>query len=166
MKKFLVFVLLLIPVVILLALSITGGIIKSVTIVEVKELMVIDEFDKPFNHKAIYTLDLIGQDALKIMVLVTPAITYDKTIIFECVEGEEYDGQVRVEKIEGTEAQYNIFAVLPGLCKLKIYAANNIEANAYIDFYITSNILQSLNIFYNNQKLDEGDTVLCKAEMS
>ncbi len=159
MKKFLVLVLLLIPVVILLALSITGGIIKSISIVEVKELLIKDEFDKPFNHNAIYTLDLIGQDALKIMVLIKPAITYDKTIIFECIQGEEYDGQVRVEKIAGTENQYNIFALQPGLCKLKIYAANNIEANAYIDFYITSNVLQSLNIFYNNQKLASGDTV-------
>lgn len=164
MKKFLVVMLLLIPVVVLLALGITGKVIQAVNPVEVRELIVINEFDQPFEHDKTYTLDFIGQDHLKIMVLVQPAITYDKTIMFECIDSAEYDGSVRVELIEGTLNQYKIYATNPGSCKLKIYAANNIEASAYINFYITSNVLQSINIFHGNQILEKGETVYVQGE--
>ena len=159
MKKFLIFILFLIPIVILLAVSATGEIIKAIRIVEVREIIILNEKDELLDLNRTYQLDLVGQDSLKIMVNVLPAITYDKTVLFAVVEGEEYEGEVRVDKIEGTSNQYYIYPTKAGACKLKIYARNNIEAVKYIDFFITTNRLERIEVSFNNQTLENGATL-------
>ena len=138
MKKFLVSILILIPVIVLLALAATGGLIKMSIKVEAKDIIIKDFSNKELPLDETYFLDLVGQDCLEVAVQVIPAISYNLNVIFRSTE--ESEGHVQVERL-GSTPFYRIFPSDSGVCDLLVIAENNEEVKKTIHFYITTNEL-------------------------
>jgi len=160
MKKFLVSILILIPVIVLLALAATGGLIKMSIKVEAKDIIIKDFSNKELPLDETYFLDLVGQDCLEVAVQVIPAISYNLNVIFRSTE--ESEGHVQVERL-GSTPFYRIFPSDSGVCDLLVIAENNEEVKKTIHFYITTNELSEKEdslIVLTDENRDLGGQVL------
>ena len=85
MKKFLVGVIFLIPIVVVIALSATGAIISLTTPVNPEEIVIKDSDNVEIEKNAIIKIDSRNYDEF-IIIDVLPQITQDKSITYERVE--------------------------------------------------------------------------------
>lgn len=150
----------LIPVIVIIALTATGEIIKLSIRVEAKDIVIKDFNNKELPLDETYFLDLVGQDYLEIVVQVIPTISYNLNVIFRSTE--ESEGAVRVERITGTPF-YRIFPSGAGICDLLVIAENNEEVKKTIHFYITTNQLSeradSLIVLTEDNKESGGEAL-------
>ncbi|MBQ8178420.1 MAG: right-handed parallel beta-helix repeat-containing protein [Clostridia bacterium] len=153
MKKFLVGVIFLIPIVVVIALSATGAIISLTTPVNPSELVIKDSDNVELDKNAIVKVDSRNYDEF-IIIEVLPSITQDKAITYERVE-EAGEGEVILEQIGDTN-RYSITPVKIGVTKLEIRAKANINVYKEVTFYVTSDSIETINI-YDEKGLDVGE---------
>jgi hypothetical protein len=160
MKKFLVAILILIPAVVVLALSATGQIIKVAIKVEARDIIIKDNKNKELDLEDTYFLDLIKQNYLEIMVQVIPSISYNLNVIFRPTEDSE--GEVRIEKQERPYV-FRIYPSKEGKCDLLVVAENNEEVKKTVHFYIITDVMSdkgSALIALTEGNKEEGGEVL------
>ena len=138
MKKFLIAILILIPAIVVLALTATAQVLKLTLIIEAQDIIIKDSSNNDFDLSQTYVLDLIGRDSIDIMVFVVPAISYNLNVVFSISEDSE--GDVIVTRKDNTFI-YNISPSKAGFCDLIIIAENNIEVRKTIHFYIKTDVL-------------------------
>ena len=153
MKKFLVGVIFLIPIVVVIALSATGAIISLTTPVNPSEIVIKDGDNVELDKNTIIKVDSRNYDEF-IIIDVLPAITQDKAIIYERV-AEAGEGEVILEQI-GDSNRYSITPVKIGVTKLEIRAKANINVFQEVTFYVTSDSIEQISI-YDEQGLDVGE---------
>lgn len=144
MKKFLIGVIFLIPIVVVIALSATGAIISLTTPVNPEEIVIKNGDNVEIDKNSVIKIDSKNYDEF-IIIDVLPAITQDKAITYERVE-EVGDGEVILERI-GESNRYSITPVKVGVTKLEIRAKANVNVFREITFYVTSDSIETINIY-------------------
>ena len=124
MKKFLIGVIFLIPIVVVIALSATGAIISLTTPVNPTDMVIKDSDNVEIVRGVPLKVDSQNLDEF-IIIDVLPSITQDKSITYEIVE-EAGDGRVELERI-GETNRYSIIPIKIGVCKLEIRAKANVN---------------------------------------
>ena len=143
MKKFLIAVICIIPIVVVLALSVTSNIILLTTPVNPESIVVKNSRNEVIGQGELITVDKDTEDFL--IVEIYPNITPDKSIIQERDPGAG-DGEVELVPIEGTN-RYRIHALSMGATDLIIRAAKNINVVYTLSFYVTTTEIDSICIY-------------------
>lgn len=147
MKKFLVGVIFIIPIVVVVALSATGAIISLTTPVNPSDMVIKDSDNVELDKNAIIKIDSKNFDEF-IVIEVLPSITQDKSVTYEIVE-EAGEGEVALERI-GDSNRYYIIPKKVGVCKLDIRAKANVNVYRELTFYVTSDSIETIEIYDEN----------------
>ena len=147
MKKFLIGVIFLIPIVVVIALSATGAIISLTTPVNPMDMVIKDSDNVEIVRGVPLKVDAKNLDEF-IIIEVLPSITQDKSITYEIVE-EAGDGRVELERI-GETNRYSIIPIKIGVCKLEIRAKANVNVFKEITIYVTSDSIETIEIYDEN----------------
>lgn len=147
MKKFLIGVIFLIPIVVVIALSATGAIISLTTPVNPADIVIRNSDNEEIGRNTIIKVDSRNFDEF-IIIDVLPAITQDKAIEYERVE-EAGEGVVELEQI-GASNRYSIIPKKIGVAKLEIRAKANVNAFEEVTFYVSSDSVESMLIYDQN----------------
>lgn len=142
MKKFLIAVLILIPVLVVLALNATSSIILAISTPPNPSAIVIRDSSSNIIAKSdgsvtaeVITLD--GEDYITVEVL--PTLTRDKGVVFRKTEGT---GEVQFTLMEGYDDRYIITPVALGDATILVSAEARVDINVVLEFYVTSNLIQ------------------------
>lgn len=144
MKKFLIGVILIIPIIVVLALNATGAIISSATPVNPTGIVVRNSENEELGKGDYIKVDIDNQNEF-IIVDVLPTITQNKEISYERDE-DAGEGEIELEKIEGTN-RYAIIPVKVGSTKITIRAKSNINAYKEVSVHVTSDKIESANVY-------------------
>ncbi|MFI3229270.1 MAG: Ig-like domain-containing protein [Bacillota bacterium] len=158
MKKFLLAVIILIPVMVVMVLSATGTIIAAAKDVNATSIEIRDEDNAEIANNSQLYMDLNDEEGITIYINVYPTITYDDSVTYEMSSDENYPGEVSMARIGDTD-EYRIYPVASGATRVIIRASNNREVYFAIDIYILSDEISSVLIYDN-----EGETILTDME--
>lgn len=153
MKKFLVGVIFIIPIVVVIALSATGAIISLTTPVNPSEMIIRNSDNEELDKNAIVKIDSKNYEEF-IIIDVLPSITQDKSVTYEIVE-EAGEGEVELER-SGDSNRYYVIPKKVGVCKLEIRAKANINVFRELTFYVTSDSIETIEIYNENGAFVEG----------
>ena len=153
MKKFLIGVIFIIPIVVVIALSVTGSIISLTTPVNPTEIVIKNSDNVEIARDEVIKIDSRNFDEF-IIIDVLPSITQDKTIEFEVVE-DAGDGQIELEQM-GASNRYSIIPKKVGYTKLVINPKANVNVRKEVNFYVSSDSIENISI-YNDKGEDAGD---------
>ncbi len=157
MKKFLMAIIMLIPVVVVLALSATGSIIAAAKDVNATSIEVRNQDNQSITSNSTMSMD-ITDEYMVVYIDVLPTITYDDSITYEMSTDESYTGEVKVVRV-GDSNQYRIIPVVSGPTRVIFRASNNREVYFSLNIYITSDEVSGLLIYDK-----EGGVVLSDME--
>ena len=143
MKKFLIAVICIIPIVVVLALSVTSNIILLTTPVNPDSIVVKNSRNEVIGAGELITVDKDTEDFL--IIEIYPSITPDKSIVQERDEGAG-QGEVELVPIEGTN-RYRIHAISMGATDLIVRAAKNINVVFTLSFYVTTTEIDSMTVY-------------------
>ena len=143
MKKFLIATILIIPLLVIIALSATGSIISASVSVNVENLIFLNSNDEEMDFSKTYTMDLIG-GFIDVIIIAIPTITYNSEVNYRLTEDSK--GEVTLQKIEGNKYRITPIEDKPGEVGLIVFAQNNINASRVINIYITTDRLKDLSI--------------------
>ena len=175
MKKFLIAIIFIIPIVVVLALSVTSTIIVMTTPVNPTGMELRDSSNNVLERDDIVKVDIRDTEEF-IIVNILPTMTPSKEITYERDE-EAGDGVVELEKVEGSTNRYrllpkkmgvtkliirakaniNVYRLLPkkmGVTKLIIRAKANINVYATVTVQVTADTIERITL-YNG----EGTTI-------
>ena len=159
MKKFLIAVLVFVPVIIFISLSLTGSIISATILVNAEDIILKDYYDQLLDLNKTYTIDLIGDEML-IQANVVPNISYSKEIIFISQPNGNYGGEVTVIPIiDEANNKFRIVPTMPGAVNLIIHALNNVNARKVISIYVTTNKVSEINIYHAGELKEADETI-------
>ena len=153
MKKFLIGVIFIIPIVVVIALSATGAIISLTTPVNPSEMVIKNSDNVEIDRNTVIKVDSKNFDEF-IIIDVLPAITQNKAIECERVE-EAGSGEVELEQI-GESNRYSIIPKKIGVTKLEIRAKANVNVFEEITFYVSSDSVESM-LIYDKDGQEVGD---------
>lgn len=143
MKKFLIGVIFLIPIVVVIALSATGAIIGMTTPVNPQGIVV-----KNSDNEEIERADVIKIDSKNfnefIIIDVLPQITQNKGITYERVE-EAGEGEIELERM-GESNRYSLIPKKIGVTKLEIRAEANVNVYREVTFYVSSDSIEEMHV--------------------
>ena len=157
MKKFLVGVIFLIPIVVVIALSATGAMITLTSppnpteiVIKNNENVNVDDLRKDNEAKGEhYDLKLDSKNFEEFIVIdVLPSITPDKSIEVE-IDENAGDGRVKLERI-GETNRYYVIPENVGICRLEIRAKANYSIVKTLTIYVTSDSIETIEIYDEN----------------
>ena len=141
MKKFLIGIIFLIPIVVVIALSATGAIISLTTPVNPSDMVIKNSSNEEIDRNAIIKID--SRDFSEFIIIdVLPAITQDKAITYERID-EAGQGEVDLEQI-GDSNRYSIVPKKIGVTKLEIRAKANVNVYKEVTFYVSSDSIETM----------------------
>ena len=145
MKKFLIAVICIIPIIVVLALSATSDIILRFAPVNPESIVVKDSSNREIEEGSLIMASTDSNDYL--IIEIYPAITPDKSITYEQVEGST----ASIELVQqGDSDRYDIVASGAGAVSIIVRAAKNINVQVQLNFYVQSTIIGQLDIFDEN----------------
>lgn len=171
MKKFLIAIIFLIPIIVFVAIQGTSSVIQAwAPPVNAERIEIRDEFNKNIgNGKLVmprYAYD--GSDGVAyIYINVYPSIAFSDEIQYTVSEEENYRGECVMEKVDNSK--YKITAKKSGDVLLRIFSATNDNAYKMLNVYITSEYINNLSIYSQNQegsqKHEEGAELVFEYDM-
>lgn len=146
MKKFLIAVICIIPVIVVLALSVTGDIILQVTAENPNALRIYRFDNTEVDDGATIEIDINdSEDYLIIDVL--PGFVQNKEIVWRLTEEEGMTGKISLEKIEGSSNRYWLRPEEAGVCTMEIRPEGNIDVVKSVVFNITTIEVQRFEVY-------------------
>ena len=150
MKKFLIAVICIIPIIVVLALSATSDIILNFAPVNPESIVVKDSSNNEIDADALIMASTDTNDFL--IIDIYPTITPDKSITYEQVGG----GTASIElEQQGDSNRYDIIAEGSGAVSLIVRAKKNINVQVQLNFYVQSTKVNELSIFDNHGNVVE-----------
>ena len=142
MKKFLIAVICIIPVIVILALSATSDIILNFAPVNPESIVV---KDSSYVEISTDTLIMASTDTGDFLIIeIYPSITPDKSIIYEQVEGTT----ASIDLVQqGDSNRYDIVASGAGAVSIIVRAAKNINVQVQLNFYVRSTKVTALTVY-------------------
>lgn len=144
MKKFLVIVIFLIPIIVVFALSATSTILSLATPDNPTDIQIRDSFNKVVDRDAVIDLDFKSEDEY-IMVDVLPLMTKEDGIN-EPEADENNTGEVKLVQILGTN-KYQILPIKIGIATIIISAKANVNVRRSVTFHVKSESLESISVY-------------------
>ena len=145
MKKFLIAVICIIPIIVVLALSATSDIILNFAPVNPESIVVKDSSNNEIDTDALIMASTDTNDFL--IIDIYPTITPDKSITYEQVGG----GTASIElEQQGDSNRYDIIATGSGAVSLIVRAEKNVNVQVQLNFYVQSTKVNELSIFDNH----------------
>lgn len=144
MKKFLIFIIILIPIIVTVALTATGKAISMVTPDNPFGIEIRNSDNKVIEKDDVIHIDMKDEDEF-IIVDVLPLMTKNGDINAPEVE-EGSVGDVALER-RGDTNRYSIIPKRIGSVKVVLSAAANVNVRRAVIFYITSESIETLAIF-------------------
>ena len=145
MKKFLIAVICIIPIIVVLALSATSDIILNFAPVNPESIVVKDSSNNEIDTDALIMASTDTNDFL--IIDIYPTITPDKSITYEQVVG----GTASIElEQQGESNRYDIIATGSGAVSLIVRAEKNVNVQVQLNFYVQSTKVNELSIFDNH----------------
>ena len=142
MKKFLIAVICIIPIIVVLALSATSDIILNFAPVNPESIVVKDSSNNEIDTDALIMASTDTNDFL--IIDIYPTITPDKSITYEQVGG----GTASIElEQQGDSNRYDIIAAGSGAVSLIVRAEKNVNVQVQLNFYVQSTKVNELSIF-------------------
>ena len=142
MKKFLIAVICIIPIIVVLALSATSDIILNFAPVNPESIVVKDSSNNEIDTDALIMASTDTNDFL--IIDIYPTITPDKSITYEQVGG----GTASIElEQQGDSNRYDIIATGSGAVSLIVRAEKNVNVQVQLNFYVQSTKVNELSIF-------------------
>lgn len=149
MKKFLVILIFLIPVIVIIAIQSAGAAIQAwAPPVNAEGVEIRDEFNFPVNGGRVIVPRLMpdGSDGYSFVYInVTPSICYSQEIKYIMSQEETYDG--KCELVHVKDNKYKIVAKRNGSALMRIYSATNDNAYSMLNVYITSQRVTQMFIY-------------------
>lgn len=166
MKKFLIAVLFLIPLIVVLAIQGAGYVIAEWSDEKINAMSV--TVKNEFNEEIISGDKIIvprflsdGSDGFTyVYIEVKPKICYSDVVEWECDEDEAYEGRAVLEKVEGSKTKYRIVAKEIGNLQMRIYSVTNDKASSTVSIYVTSDAITDFGVYVNAK----GDGAMKKVE--
>ena len=150
MKKFLIAVICIIPIIVVLALSATSDIILNFAPVNPESIVVKDSSNNEIDTDALIMASTDTNDFL--IIDIYPTITPDKSITYEQVGG----GTASIElEQQGDSNRYDIIATGSGAVSLIVRAEKNVNVQVQLNFYVQSTKVNELSIFDNHGNVVE-----------
>ena len=149
MKKFLIFIIILIPIIVTVALTATSRVISIVTPDNPFGIEIRDSDNKVIGRDDIINVDINDLDAF-IIVDVLPLMTKNANINPPEIE-EGSIGDVEISQRENTN-RYSVIPKKVGPVKLVLSAAANVNVKRAVVFNVTSNSISSLVVFNEDGK--------------
>ena len=143
MKKFLMAVLFLIPVVVVIALNATSTIITLTTPDNPTGIEIRDSMNNVVEDGGIVKVDIRDTEEF-VIINVLPSMTKDNSInVPEVVSG---DGKVELERVEGTN-RYRLIPSKVGIVELLISAHANVNVQRALVIQITSDTIENMSLY-------------------
>ncbi len=161
MKKFLIALIFLIPVIVIVAIQGTGAVIEAwAPAVNAESIEIRDGYNDYIGGGRIiiprYFTD--GSDGSEyIYINVYPNVVFSDEVGYTVSEEEGYDGECILEHVSKTK--YKLIAKKNGSVLMKIYSVTNENAYKMLNVYITSDLITDINIF-----ADDSDSIQRVAE--
>lgn len=155
MKKFLIGIILIIPIIVVLALNATGAIISNTTPVNPSGVVVRNSENEELGKGDYIKVDIDNKNEF-IVVDVLPTITKNKEISYERDE-DAGEGEIKLEKIGDTN-RYAIIPVKVGVTKITVRAKANINAYKEVSVHVTSDKIESATIYDEDGNVLNGAT--------
>lgn len=146
MKKFLIAVICIIPVIVVLALSVTGDIILQVTAENPNALKIFRFDDSEVGDGDTIEIDINNTDDY-LTIEVLPGFVQNKNIVWRLTEEEGMDGKISLKKMEGSSNRYWLCPEEPGVCVMEIRPEGNIDVVKTINFHITTIEVQRFEVY-------------------
>ena len=154
MKKFLIAIIFVIPIVVVLALSVTSTIIVMTTPVNPTGIELRDSSNNILERGDIVKVDIRDTEEF-IIVNILPNMTPSKEITYERDE-EAGDGVVELEKVEGSTNRYRLLPKKMGVTKLIIRAKANINVYATVTVQVTADTIERITLYNGEGATIEG----------
>ena len=162
MKKFMLAVICIIPVIVVLALSVTGEIILSVTaqnptgltvtysdgrlIAEYRAHESTDVTSAGTPASDIVEIDLKAEGEY-LLINVLPGVVLNKNITWKLTEEEGQEGQIALERMGESENRYEMIPLKAGVCTMEIRAEDNYNVVVSVTFNITTKYVDELEVY-------------------
>ncbi len=147
MKKFLLAIIMLIPMIVVIALGATSSIIAAAKDVNATSIEVRDEYNELIVNNSQLNMS-INSEGITVFITVLPTITYDDSVTYEMSADSNYTGEVKMQRI-GSSNEYRILPVKSGPARIIIRASNNREVYQALNIYILSNEIDNIVIYDN-----------------
>ena len=159
MKKFLIGVILIIPIIVVFALNTAGSLIALSVKVNPTQLVLKTVDNEEIAHNARFEIDTLGEEMI-LVVEVYPSIAADKSVVWE--SDPSLGGKVRLERI-GESNRYRVIPEKTGVARLTVRAAANINLYQSITFFIASEIIERIELYDGNGTVIGGEYALNSA---
>ena len=159
MKKFLIGVILIIPIIVVFALNTAGSLIALSVKVNPTQLVLKTVDNEEIAHNARFEIDTLGEEMI-LVVEVYPSIAADKSVVWE--SDPSLGGKVRLERI-GETNRYRVIPEKTGVARLTVRAAANINLYQSITFFIASEIIERIELYDGNGTVIGGEYALNSA---
>ena len=146
MKKFLIAVICIIPVVVVLALSVTGTLILSATSPNPSDMEIKNSENVELEDGALVEIDVNDADDF-LIIDVLPSFVQDKEIAYEDSSEEGMTGKVELVKRDGSQNRYTIVPVEAGITKLTVRAASARDVYRTLTFNVTTKEISRFEIY-------------------
>ena len=154
MKKFLIAIIFIIPIVVVLALSVTSTIIVMTTPVNPTGMELRDSSNRVLERDDIVKVDIRDTEEF-IIVNILPNMTPSKEITYERDE-EAGDGVVSLEKVEGSTNRYRLIPQKMGVTKLVIRAKANVNVYSTVTIQVTADTIERITLYNGEGTTIEG----------
>ena len=162
MKKFLIGVICIIPIVVVLALSVTSDIILMATPVNPSGMQIRNSNNEIIADDDIVKVDISDGDEF-IIVDIYPSMTPDKSITYER-EDDYGQGRVELVKVEGSNNRYSLRPMTPGLTQIIVRAKANVNVYCVLTVQITSDSVETAAIYNSSGEPIAGEYTLAGQE--
>lgn len=162
MKKFLIGVICIIPIVVVLALSVTSDIILLTTPVNPSDMQLRNSNNEIIGDNDVLKVD-IGDTGEFIIVDIFPTMTPDKSITYER-EDDYGQGIVELEKMESSDNRYELKPVRAGVTQVIIRAKANVNVYRVLTIQVTSDSVETTAIYDSNGVAVTGEYALTAQE--
>ena len=155
MKKFLIGVICIIPIVVVLALSVTSDIILMATPVNPSEMQIRNSNNEIIGSNDIVKVDISDADEF-IIVDIYPTMTPDKSITYEREDGYG-QGRVELVKVEGSDNRYTLRPLAAGLTQVIVRAKANVNVYCVLTIHVTSDSVETAAIYNSSGEAVSGE---------
>lgn len=149
MKKFLIIIIFLIPVIVIVAIQGAGAAIEAFApAVNAESIEIRDSFNENVSGGRVIVPRFMkdGNDGyVYVYINVYPSVAYSDKIEYKVLQEQGYDGECKLERVEKTK--YRITAQKNGSVLMRIFSVTNDNAYTMLNIYVTSELITDLSIY-------------------
>ncbi|MCL2629935.1 MAG: Ig-like domain-containing protein [Firmicutes bacterium] len=146
MKKFLISVIFIIPIIIVLTLNAAGTLISRTSPVNARDLKIYDASGRELTANSVITVSTFEEFRIRVEIL--PAISYDRDITYVHDDIDD-SGEVKLVR-QGNTHWYSVEAIESGTARLLISPSSNTNIRRALNIIVRSTVIREMRVFDGN----------------